>query len=79
MGRSGNLYNWFYIIHTVIRTVSWFVHISEIIKKAQKVQNVNRRNLWSCDQEIKPKAWDTSETFVRICIYGVGSFSSEEY
>ena len=37
--------------------LSWDKHIQETIKKAQRVQNVIRRNLWSCNSEVKTTAY----------------------
>ena len=37
--------------------LSWDKHIQETIKKVQRVQNVIRKNLWSCDSEVKTTAY----------------------
>jgi hypothetical protein len=36
----------------ISNTLSWNIHVQESIKKAQRVQNVIRRNLWSCNSEV---------------------------
>ena len=41
----------------ISNTLSWDKHIQETIKKAQRVQNVIRRNLWSCNKEVKSTAY----------------------
>jgi hypothetical protein len=41
----------------ISNTLSWDKHIQETIKKAQRVQNVIRRNLWSCNREVKTTAY----------------------
>ena len=43
----------------ISNTLSWNIHIQEIIKKAQRVQNIVRRNLWSCDKNVKSIAYLT--------------------
>ena len=41
----------------ISNTLSWNTHIQEIVKKAQRVQNVIRRNLWSCHKDVKATAY----------------------
>ncbi len=41
----------------ISNTLSWNIHVQESIKKAQRVQNVIRRNLWSCNSEVKATAY----------------------
>ena len=42
---------------TCKNNLSWDKHIQETIKKAQRVQNVIRRNLWSCNSDVKTTAY----------------------
>jgi len=41
----------------ISNTLSWNTHIQETVKKAQRVQNVIRRNLWSCNEDVKVTAY----------------------
>ena len=41
----------------ISNTLSWNTHVQEVLKKAQRVQNIIRRNLWSCDKKVKATAY----------------------
>ena len=43
----------------ISNTLSWNTHIHETTKKAQRVLNIVRRNLWSCDKNVKSTAYLT--------------------
>lgn len=38
-------------------TLKWNLHTKEVCNKAQRVQNVIRRNLWGCSKEVKATAY----------------------
>ena len=41
----------------ISNTLSWNTHVQEALKKAQRVQNIIRTNLWSCDKKVKATAY----------------------
>ena len=41
----------------ISNTLSWNTHVQEVLKKAQRVQNIIRRNFWSCDKKVKATAY----------------------